>query len=131
VIDGASGGIGPLKVGASGVTGPYVGNIQPNTWYRIGLVVNAGGTIRVYTNGVEAGSFSGGTADGFFSLTPSSTALIFGDTSTNATLGYVNSVQLRDSALNAGQMAALGTASAAGIPVTIPPVPSFIDSRTP
>jgi hypothetical protein len=131
VIDGASGGIGPLKVGASGVTGPYVGNIQPNTWYRIGLVVNAGGTIRVYTNGVEAGSFSGGSLDGFFSLNPSATALVLGDTSTNATLGYVNSVQLRDSALNAGQMAALGAASASGIPITIPPVPSFIDSRTP
>ena len=131
VIDGATGGVGPLKIGPGGVTGPYVGSLAANTWYRLGLVVTAGGTTRVYTNGVEMGSFSGGQKDGFFALNPSATALILADTSTNAALGYVNSIQLRDAALTAGQMAALGGPSAAGIPTVIPPVPSYIASRAP
>ena len=130
VID-SSGGIGPLKIGNSGFTGPYVGQILPNTWYRIAITVVAGGTIRVYTNGVAVGSFPGGATEGFFALDPSNSALIFGDTSTNAALGYVNSVQLRDSALSAGQISALGSVSAEGIPAVIPPVPSFVASRDP
>src|SRR6267142_751733 len=114
IID-ANGAVGPAVVGSGGVTGPFVGGLQPNTWYRLGLSVTAGGTIRVYTNGVEMGSFSGGTVDGFFALDPSpATALILGSTSTNAALGYVNSLQIRTNALNAGQMQALGGPSAAG-----------------
>ena len=131
VIDGATGGVGPAKIGAGGVSGPFVGSIAANTWYRIGIVVTAGGTTRVYTNGIEMGSFSSGIIDGFFALDANATALILADSSTNSALGYVNSVQLRDVALNAGQMAALGAASAGGIPSIIPPVPSFIDSRNP
>ena len=131
VIDAATGGVGPSKIGAGGVSGPFVGNIAANTWYRIGIVVTAGGTTRVYTNGIEMGSFSGGVIDGFFALDVNATALILADTSTNSALGYVNSVQIYDSALNAGQMAALGAPTAAGIPTVIPPVPSFIDSRNP
>ncbi len=132
VID-STGGIGPRSIGPSGVNGPYVGTIAPNTWYRIAISVTAGGTIRVYTNGVAVGSFSGGAADGFFALDPGTSALVLADTSTNAAAaaGFVNSIQIRDSALNAGQVAALGSASASGIPLVIPPVPSFIDSRTP
>ena len=130
VID-ANGAIGPLKIGGGGITGPYVGQLLTNTWYRLAISVTAGGTVRVYTNGVALGSFPGGASEGFLALAPNGTALILGDTSTNAALGYVNSVQLRDSALSAGQVAALGTVSAAGIPAVIPPVPSFIASRTP
>jgi hypothetical protein len=118
-------------LGPGGINGPFVGALQANTWYRLGLVVTAGGTSRVYTNGVEMGSFASGTVDGFLALDPSSTALILATSSTNAALGYVNSIQFRDVALNAGQMAALGAASAAGIPTVIPPVPAFIASRTP
>lgn len=131
VIDGTSGGVGPAKIGPSGVSGPYVGSLAPNTWYRLGIVVTAGGTARVYTNGIEMGSFAADKADGFFALNPNSTALILADTSTNAAPGYINSLQIRDAALNAGQMAALGGPSADGIPTVIPPVPSFIASRTP
>jgi hypothetical protein len=131
VIDGASGGVGPLKIGSGGVNGPYVGSIQPNTWYRLGISVSAPGTIHIYTNGIEMGSFDAGSLDGFFALNPSSTALILADTSTNAAPGYVNSVQLRDTALSSGQMQALGGPSAAGIPLVIPPVPSFVASRNP
>jgi hypothetical protein len=133
VIDGATGGVGPLKIGPGGVTGPYVGSLLPNIWYRLGLVVTTGpgSSIRVYTNGVEMGSFPGGTLDGFFALNPTAIALILADSSTNAASGYVNSIQLRDFALTAGQMSALGGPSAAGIPLVIPPVPSYISARTP
>ena len=131
VVDGATGGVGPASIGSAGVSGPYVGSLAANVWYRLGIVVTAGGTTRVYTNGVEMGSFTGGAQDGFFALNPSSTALILANTTGEAATGYINSLQIRDVALNAGQMAALGAASAAGIPSAIPPVPSFIDSRTP
>ncbi|HEY5910115.1 MAG TPA: LamG-like jellyroll fold domain-containing protein [Verrucomicrobiae bacterium] len=131
VIDGATGGVGPFKIGPGGVSGPYVGRLNADTWYRLGIVVTTGDTTRVYTNGVEMGSFSGGAVDGFFALTGNWLALILADTSTNAALGYVNSIQLRDVALSAGQMAALGGPSAAGIPSVIPPVPSFAASRSP
>ncbi len=131
IVESAASGVGPYKIGPSGVNGPFVGGLAANTWYRLGIVVDAGNIIRVYTNGVEMGNFTANTLDGFFALQPSASALILADSSTNAALGYVNSIQLRDVALNAGQMAALGSASAAGIPTVIPPVPSFVASRTP
>ena len=130
VVDGATGGVGPATIG-SGVSGPYIGNLAANTWYRLAIVVTAGSTTRVYTNGIEMGSFAGEDLDGLFALNPSSTALILANTTGDAAIGYVNSVQLRDVALNAGQIAALGAASASGIPSVIPPVPSFIASRNP
>ncbi len=131
IIVDATGAVGPAVVGSGGVTAGAVGALQPNTWYRLGVVVDAGVAVRVYTNGVEMGSFSGGAVDGFFALDQNATALILGTTSTNAAAGFVNSIQLRNSALSAGQMAALGGPDAAGIPAVIPPVPSFIASRNP
>ncbi len=124
---------------AIGITpsGPYSGTIASNTWYRIGFVViQDQNVIYKYIDGVQAGintiTGSGQTGpDGRFALTVSSLALILGSTETNAAAGYVNSIQVRDVPLNSGQMKALGGPSAAGIPQTIPPVPSFIDSRTP
>ena len=130
VVD-AGGGVGPAVDGPGGINGPFVGGLLPNTWYRLGVVVSAGNFVKVYTNGVPMGSFGGDFVDGFFSLDASSSQLILGATGTNAAAGYVNSLQLWGSALNAGQMQALGAATAAGIPTVIPPVPAFIDSRTP
>jgi hypothetical protein len=131
IIVDATGGIGPASPSPGGINGPVVGNLPANTWIRLGLVVTGGGTIRVYTNGVEMGNFAGNTLDGFYSLTPSGNALILASSGTNAAAGYVNSIQLRAAALNAGQMLALGGPAATGIPATIPPVPAYISSRTP
>ena len=131
IVADTTGAIGPAKIGPGGVTGPFVGALQPNVWYRLGLVVNAGGTCVVYTNGVEMGSFPAENVDSFFSLNPTATALILASSDNNAAAGYVNSIQLRSNLLSAGQMAALGGPDAAGIPATIPPVPSFILSRNP
>src|SRR5438309_1087530 len=79
-INGAAGGVGPLAIRNRGINGPYVGSLQPNTWYRLGISVTCGGTIHVYTNGFEMGSFTGGAEDGFFAPNPNSTVLILADT---------------------------------------------------
>jgi hypothetical protein len=103
------------------------GTISPNTWYRIGFVVQTN-NIYGYVDGnqVFAGVASGGNLDRF-DLSPSVTAPILGDNTANASAGgYVNSIQLRTEGLSEGQMAAMGTAAASGIPSTVPPVPSFI-----
>lgn len=131
VVDGASGGVGPLAIGSSGVNGPYMGSLAPNTWYRLAIVVTTGDSVQVYTNGVEMGSFSGGDIDGFFALNPDATALLFASTTGETAAGYVNSVQLQNVALNAGQIAALGGPAATGIPTTIPAVPPFLAARNP
>jgi hypothetical protein len=127
----AAGGIGLSP------SGPFDGTLAPNTWNRVGFVVNqAQSTIRKYINGVEVGinTLTGIQAglEGRMALSPSSVStLILANTVGAGSVGYVNSIQLRDVALNAGQMQALGGPSADGIPQVIPPVPSFVASRTP
>jgi hypothetical protein len=112
-------------------TGPYFGSVKPNTWYRLGMVANTN-QVSFYINGVRVGSIAGtGQIDTRFALSTASPSLFLGTLFTGAAPGYINSVQLRDVALNAGQMEALGGPSAAGIPQTIPPVPAFVDSSTP
>jgi hypothetical protein len=118
-----------------GVTpnGPYDGVIAANTWYRVGISVTAN-EVHKFINGIEVGANAGTGLDGRLALTASattSTLILAAGASGSATPGYVNSIQLRDVALNAGQMEALGGPSGGGIPQTIPPVPSFIQSRTP
>ena len=117
--------------------GPFDGTLTPNTWHRVGFVVNQGlNTIRKYIDGSEVGfnTLAGNQAgvDGRMALSPNgASTLLFANTVGAAGVGYVNSIQLRDVALNAGQMQALGGASATGIPQVIPPVPSFVDTRSP
>ncbi len=118
--------------------GPFFGSIVSNTWYRIAFVVQQDqNTITEYINGAKVGqntvSTTGGQqgVDGRFALFPGAYAYILGNSSTNAAPGYLSSIQFRDAALNAGQLKALGSPVAAGIPQTIPPVPSFVDTRTP
>ena len=114
--------------------GPYDGLIASNTWYRLGIVVT-NTQITYFINGLQVGTVPNVGCSQFvdcrYALTPTLPTLILGTTDTNAASGYVNSIQLWDVNLNAGQMLALGGATAAGIPTNIPPVPSFIQSRTP
>ena len=111
--------------------GPYVGNIQPNIWYRIGFSVTAS-QIDEYVNGVKVGSQSTGGVDSRFALTPGGLAQLFQNSTTNgAAIGYVSSIQIQDVALNAGQMAALGAASAAKLPTNTLAVPSYLESQSP
>jgi len=111
----------------------YSGQILANTWYRIGFVVNqSGGQLISYINGVQVGVLNGiGAIDNPYTLVPGLDVKLLSNIDTNVAAGYVNSVQIRDVALNSGQMSALGGPSASGIPITIPAVPSFIASRKP
>jgi hypothetical protein len=112
-------------------SGPYLGHIAPNTWYRLGITVS-NSKIVVYLNGSSVGTLPGYAADGRFSLSPSFQTLIFGNNlAPEAAIGYLNSLQLWDAALNAGQMSALGGPSAAGMPTNLPPVASFVESQSP
>ncbi len=111
-------------------SGPYYGSIPPNTWHRIGISVTAN-AVNLYIDGQQIGTVAGAGLDARFALSVGATSLLLGSTASSAAIGYVNSIQLRDVALNPGQMLALGGASATGIPQVIPPVPSFIESRTP
>jgi hypothetical protein len=118
----------------AGLPSESSGHIAPNTWYRLGFVLDHDvGEIDVYTNGAEAGSVLIGsgqsTLDGPYALYTGGLPL-FSSTLTNVA-GFVNSVQIRDTALNAGQMAALGAPAATGIPITIPPVGTFVQSKDP
>ena len=125
VID-SSGGIGAPP-------GPYYGSIQPNTWYRVGFVVSTT-EIDEYINGVKVGvqTITDPTPDSRYALTPSDVSELFQNSTTNgAAPGYVSSIQLRDTALNAGQMAALGAPSAAKIPAVIPSIPAYVENQSP
>lgn len=109
-------------------------HILPNTWYRLGVVLNYDlGEVDLYTNGVKLGLINIGhtqnTLDSPYALYVG-TLPVFSSTATNIA-GYVNSLQIRDVALNVGQMGAIGSVSAAGIPITIPPVPTFVQSSDP
>ena len=126
LVVGSGNGIGTAE-------GPFFGTILPNTWYRVAFVVQGSAQqLRMYIDGLEVGSRSIPDAfDSRFALSPGATTQILGNNDTNAAPGYVNSIQLRGVALSSGQVQALGSASAGGIPEIIPAVPSFIQSRSP
>jgi hypothetical protein len=119
--------------GIGGLPGPYHGSVAPNTWYRIGFVVDGTARqLRKYINGAEVGVQTIPTVDSRFALSPGGfTTLFANNPAASAAVGYVNSLQLRDTVLSAAQMVALGGPSAAGIPQTIPSVPSYVQSWTP
>ncbi|NOS69543.1 MAG: hypothetical protein HOP33_06405 [Verrucomicrobia bacterium] len=115
------------QIGSPGVG--FGGSITTNTWYRVGFVVRTN-EVRTYIDGAEIDVLNG--ALNRYPLFPNSTAEILGNRiAGTAGGGYFNSIQLRNEALNARQMRALGKASATGIPQVVPPVPSFVDHWIP
>ncbi|MBM3881777.1 MAG: hypothetical protein FJ387_18980 [Verrucomicrobia bacterium] len=124
------------QAGGIGIGGQYHGKILPNTWHRVGFVVEASaGVIRKYIDGVQVGSQSaasgGTTLDSRWALTPNGEAWLFTDNDSDNALGYVNSIQFRNVALSADQMRALAGPQAAGIPLQLPPVPSYVAGTIP
>ncbi len=114
--------------GGLGISGVYGGTIANGTWNRIALVVDGvSGTFTSYLNGVQVQQIPGVTLDGRWSLDP--TALLFADENQENAAGYVNSVQLRGSALSAAEIAALGGPQAIGI--SVPSAPSGLRVITP
>jgi hypothetical protein len=119
----ATGGIG-IPGGAA------FGNVTAGLWHRV-AIVNTPATITFYVDGTQVGTTLGAGVDQRFALAASDNLLLFGSTQADAAPGYVNSVQLRNTALTSGQVAALGGPSGAGIPEVLPPVPSFVEKWTP
>jgi hypothetical protein len=108
------------------------GQVPAGAWYRLGFVVSmSAGEIDFYTNGVRVGVLKGvGKLDSPYTLLAASTLYLLSSPQTNVGC-YISSVQLRDTPLSRGQLRALGAVSASKIPITIPPVSTFIVSQSP
>ena len=111
-----------------GSNGGYNGNLTADTWHRIALVVDLEqtDTTKKFLNYID-GAFVGysvlrsteNAPGGRYSVYPegsSNPSWIFSDNDGETALGYVNSVQFRDYAMTASEVAGLGGPSAVGIP---------------
>jgi len=106
-----------------GISGEYQGTILANTWHRVAFVIDLAAPtdkLRKFIDGVQVGTQSSGFAlDGRWALLP--TALLFADENNETRAGYVNSIQIRSEAMLPADVAALGIATAAGIPLPAAP----------
>lgn len=103
-----------------GINGNYHGELNHDTWHRIGFVVdqsNQVNEIRKYIDGNHVGTQSADREDGRFGLLSGRGAILFGDDTSEVRETYVSCIQLRSGLLNNTDMAALGGASANGIPI--------------
>ncbi len=101
--------------GGLGISSNYAGVLTGGEWHRVALVVDAPlNAHRSYLNGARVTNNSGGPVDGRFSL--DAQALLFADNDSENSEGFINSVQVRAYAMTDAEIAALGTATAAGIP---------------
>jgi len=96
---------------AVGVNNDYAGEMLPDTWYRLALVVNlndTNSTIAKYLNGSLAGiqTLDANSIDSRFSLGPA--FLLFTDSLEETAPGLVDRVQIYSGALTDTQVAALG-----------------------
>lgn len=101
-----------------GISGNYHGTISPNTWHRIAFAFDlTQGTVGKFIDGQLANLQALGTSgvvDDRWSL--DETALLFTDEDNETSSGFVNSIQIRNRRMADAEIAALGGASAAGIP---------------
>lgn len=101
-----------------GISTVYAGNLSADTWHRVAFVVDltlATQRLRKFIDGVLVGAQDLDGVDGRWSLNP--TALLFTDNDNETQSGFVSSIQIHDAALPDGTIAALGGATAAGIPL--------------
>lgn len=113
---------------AIGISGVYGGLVADGTWNRVVAVVdNVGGTLTSYVNGAQVQQVGGPSLDGRWSLDP--IILLFADESSDNAGGLINSVQMRPELVSPVEIAALGGATAAGIPV--PAAPTNLTVVTP
>ena len=105
--------------GGLGISSNYGGNVPDGSWSRISLVIDsAAGTFTSYRNGIQVQQLTGVTVDGRFSL--DSSLLIFADENQENAGGQVNSVQIRSEPMLPAEVASLGAANSAGIPLPAP-----------
>jgi hypothetical protein len=122
-----------IAIGANngiGVSGGFQGNFLADTWQRIAFAVDLGGpgpnpVMAKFINGVKVGQqvLSEGR-DARWSLFPANDpstpwALLFADDNSEARIGYVSSIQIRNGRLADAQIARLGGPSAQKIPGAI------------
>lgn len=99
-----------------GISGQYQGTILADTWHRIAFVFDLPNSrVAKYVDGTLVNVQTLGSGrDGRWSL--ADTALLFADEDSETAAGFVNSIQFRSGLMTDAQIAALGGASAAGIP---------------
>ena len=98
-----------------GVGTNFGGWIVDREWYRLALAVDASaGLLESYINGELVQSLSGISLDGHWSIGPE--ALLMADDNGQNASAFIGSAQLRDITLTPSELAALGYASAEGIP---------------
>ncbi len=103
-----------------GISGQYGGLVEDGVWHRLALVVDSSKTSFVsFVDGVQVQEVHEAGKDGRFSL--DAAALLFADESGENAAGFVNSVQLRDAAMTADDLLALGGPAAEGIPLAADP----------
>jgi len=109
-----------IKSGGLGINNEYHGNLQPETWYRIAIVVSKH-SIKKYINGNFVGQnsissgrwsvynvFPGGQNQGF---------LLFSDDDNETSELYLNAVQLRNYTMNDSEIKNLGFPNAQGLAI--------------
>jgi hypothetical protein len=115
--------------------GSYGGSVSADAWHRLAIVADTGAdSLKFYVDGVQVLSRNAGGAsavDGRWALQTAGFATLFADDNGETAGGYVNSIQLHNVALSKGQILALGGPAAAGLPATLPPVPSSIENWIP
>ena len=101
-----------------GISGNYVGKVQPETWYRLGFTFDLGTrTLKRYLNGQPVGAMTlGEGSDGRWAV--DTTALLFTDNDGDNAEGYCNSVQFRPVVLTDDEMKRLGEPTPGGIPLS-------------
>ena len=117
------------------VSGTSGGSLQPDSWHRIAWSVSTvRGDIQMFVDGVLVGTHTieqFDLLDGRYALVPGGTVGLFQDDTGETEAGFVSSIQIRAEALSSAQMAALGGAEATGIPLELPPVPSYLEEFIP
>lgn len=117
-----------------GIGGQYNGTIQPNTWHRVVVTVDLTAlAMAKYIDGSLVGTQTlADDLDGRWSLFSTATApdclLLFADESNETRSGYVNSIQFRDYAMSAVEVAQLGAAAASGVPLPSSPTALHVTS---
>ncbi len=109
-----------INSGGLGINNEYHGDLQSETWYRIGVVVSES-AIKKYVNGKFVGKnnistgrwsvynvFSGGQDQGF---------LLFSDDNNETSELYINAVQLRNYCMTEAEIKNLGKSKANGIAI--------------
>jgi hypothetical protein len=119
--------IGGDNTGGIGISGQYTGDgvtwIIGGQWQRLVVAVNMSvdpGTIDYYLDGVKFGQMNNGDRWGFderHAIPPAVRMYGDGENDDEVNTVYVNSLQFREGTMTADQAAALGAATADGIPI--------------